>query len=190
MLLYHGTSAKHLDEIIEDGLKPTSLSVSTSHWECESNPNLVYLSDTYALYYALVAGMEHKEDAVVFKLDSPVCTMYPDEDYMAQQYPFSHDLIGDTKSYRDTMFSLEKEKRIELSLESLNRLGTVSTPYVKPEQLLSYTRIPYESIMDIVMMECDPIITLMNHRYLSKSYQEGLKNLHKRFPTIKLNGLK
>jgi len=59
MLLYHGTSEAALKDILKEGIMPRTLKGQRSgNWRhtVTSNPKAVYLTDTYAAYFALVAS--------------------------------------------------------------------------------------------------------------------------------------
>jgi hypothetical protein len=51
------------------------------------------------------------------------------------------------------------------------------------ENLIEYTVIPNDKIAEVIVTECDPSVSLMNHRFLGGRYKEALEGLHKRFPT-------
>ncbi len=54
MLLYHGTNLTNWEKIKEVGLLPRSMGAN-SNWEhtVESDPDTIYLTDAYAMYFSL-----------------------------------------------------------------------------------------------------------------------------------------
>jgi hypothetical protein len=93
MLIYHGTSFKNLDSILNNGIDPRSEicwripSDGKSNWEeYESRDDMVYLTLAYPFYYAACVT-ENDDPLVVFEIDYDkldASKLYPDEDYIAQ----------------------------------------------------------------------------------------------------------
>jgi hypothetical protein len=65
MRLFHGTSAKKLDKIFKEGIKPRGRKKSL--WaEHPSAPDRVYLTKAYALFFgSMAAGEDDSEGAVL-----------------------------------------------------------------------------------------------------------------------------
>lgn len=186
MKLYHGTSTKHLDEILTDGIKPTGVTGVKSLWEVESAKDRVYLTTTYALYFAIHAAMQDDCDAVVIEVDVDENQLIPDEDFLAQvKYKDSeYDLLTLTELIRDNDIpNYSKIDAIQLAEASLNSLGTVSIKEVKPEQIIRYVTVPNHHLADIVMSHCDPTISVMHHKLMSTVYKENMLALFDQYPT-------
>lgn len=185
MILYHGTSTKHLDKMLTDGIKPTGVTGVKSLWEVESAKDRVYLTSTYALYFAIHAAMKDECDAVVIEVDVDENQLIPDEDFLAQvKYKDSeHDLITLTKLIRDDIPNYSKFDTIQLAEASLNGLGTVSIKEVKPEQIIRHVIVPNHHLADIVMSHCDPTISVMHHKLMSTVYKENMLALFDQYPT-------
>ena len=201
MFLYHGTSSKYLDFIMKNGIQPTSNTGVISNWDVASASNRVYLTDTYATHYAISAAMElefdeegiEKEeqndyDAVIFKVKVNEADFMPDEDFLAQFFKKpSGDIEADTKFYRDTLDVLYEPSKIqELGLLSLKYLGTVCVPNIKPEDIVEYTILPNNKLVEIIMTESDPTVSITHHKLTSHSYKEDLKSLRDRYETIEV----
>lgn len=86
MKLYHGTSIRHLDGILEDGIKPRGLTNNSNWGHCApSHSNMVYLTDTWAAHYAKSASDRDPYKFVVIEVDTDKLdakNLYPDEDYL------------------------------------------------------------------------------------------------------------
>lgn len=60
--IYHGTSTKHLQQILKDRkLKPTE----TQNYELKSRSGFIYLTDLYPTGHAINATKEEGEKAVI-----------------------------------------------------------------------------------------------------------------------------
>lgn len=68
MKLYHGTSSKHLDDILANGLTPRG--DGPSNWPAASSRDRVYLTDAYAMYFAQSSRKDGEEDLVIVEIDA------------------------------------------------------------------------------------------------------------------------
>lgn len=61
LILYHGTSSKYLPSILREGIKPRKLT-RQSNWKTtiESRNDMVYLTNAYALYFAICSLRQKK----------------------------------------------------------------------------------------------------------------------------------
>ena len=88
MKLYHGTAALLLPQILREGLRPRSETGRRATHSTPSNRDRVYLTDTFAVRYALnkaVADRSEKAAIVEVDLSALDCSrMYPDEDYLSE----------------------------------------------------------------------------------------------------------
>ena len=187
MILYHGTSAKYLDQILEQGIQPTETTNQNSNWDVHSAPDRVYLTDTYPLYFAITAAMELDSDAVIIEVEVDESELVPDEDFLAQATRVTSNLIDDTQYFRDNLYTTEFNYSLsELAEKSLEGLGTACIKCVKPEHIIRYTVIPESDLVGLVLRECDPTITLANHKFCGHGYKDGIKSIMQRYPTTEL----
>lgn len=75
MRLYHGTSSRHLEQILKEGLAPRA--ERASNWEAESCNEVVYLTKTYGLYFAANAIIAEGEELIIVEIDTD---LLPDKD--------------------------------------------------------------------------------------------------------------
>lgn len=91
MRLYHGTNAAYLPSILEHGIRPRGEKGRTN-WvhTIESNPDTVYLTDTYAHFFAYQATMIEKgETPAIIEVETDLIDpefghLVPDEDALEQ----------------------------------------------------------------------------------------------------------
>ena len=83
MILYHGTTSRHLDSIREHGLLPRYDERPTRWDENPSATDRVYLTNAYAVWFAWTAA-EAGEKGVVVAVDVEEEDLVADEDYLAQ----------------------------------------------------------------------------------------------------------
>ena len=83
MILYHGTTSRHLDSIREHGLLPRYDERPTRWAENPSATDRVYLTNAYAVWFAWTAA-EAGEKGVVVAVDVEEEDLVADEDYLAQ----------------------------------------------------------------------------------------------------------
>ena len=183
MRVYHGTTESHALRAIEEGLKPPR-DTQLSNWDCAANPDAVYLSTTYPIYFATVAmdrlkkaGQGHERIAVLEietdMLDSSL--LVPDEDLLEQSGRNRDHLDPGlsmeerTEWYRD---NIERWAHSDLWRESLKYMGTCGyLDGISPEAI---TRVAYVDILAddhkaLLMNTYDVTVTIENHSVMAGS---------------------
>ena len=166
--LYHGTSERHLDAILRDGLKPRGR--KRGNWKAyPSIPGHVYLTEAYAGYFATVAAKKGERALIVEVCLEDDSRLYPDEDFIAQALaaqanrPISdfHDEVKKTIAYyRDYVQA------------SLDGLGNASHQGVIPPSAISrYVLIDMKKQRDTVLVAIDPVISPLNYRFCGEKYR-------------------
>lgn len=187
MLLYHGTSFKNWENIKEKGLLPRKLG-SSSNWEhtVESDPNTVYLTDAYAMYFSYQCTDQNEntglmDKAVILEIDSTVLNQkkfVADEDALEQTsrnvpggdgLPTSMSMEDRTIHYRKMA---KRYAEVGYGHEwSLKALGTCG--YKDKIPLKAITRV---AIIDLTKQKqlsvfLDPSISIMNYRIVGAKYR-------------------
>jgi hypothetical protein len=190
MLLYHGTSEWALREanILEKGLQPRGLT-GVNNWEhtSASNPEAVYLTNTYACHFATMAwrnapripGAEGKisKRIAVIEIDTSRLTpgrFHPDEDAMEQlgrgRDSFGTDVVARTAVYRAlAKNSPDWEK-------SLNELGTCA--YYGTILPRHFTRVAYfdrKSNPAMFHWMIDGVVNVVAFKLCGKMHQSYIK---------------
>ncbi len=187
MLLHHGTSLKSWEKIKENGLLPRKFG-SSSNWEhtVESDPNTVYLTDAYAMYfsYQCVENDEttgKRDKAVIIEIDTNQLNhkkFVADEDALEQVsrnvpggdgLPTTMSMEERTIHYRNMA---KKYAEVGYGHEwSLQALGTCG--YRDKIPLKAITRV---AIIDLEKQKqlsvfLDPSIAIMNYRIVGAKYR-------------------
>ncbi len=68
MRLYHGTSERHLESIIANGIRPRC--DQSSNWVAESSDEAVYLTKCYAMHFAANARKSNDEKLIIIEIDT------------------------------------------------------------------------------------------------------------------------
>jgi hypothetical protein len=182
MKLYHGTTSNALQDILANGIKPRSvLTRRKGNWkEHPSNEDMVYLSDTYAGFFAMAAAQSHGGNPLILELTFPdplppaverfLC---PDEDFLEQASRGgngSHDMKTMTAFYAKKMSTLRFRRMWSMSLK---HLGTVAHKgIVDPKYISRYCVIPSgKETMWLQLALSDASICLSNYRYCAHRYQ-------------------
>lgn len=140
MRLYHGTNAKHIDEILKEGLLPGD-QVGRSNWdEYPARPGMVYLSDSLPWRFALCSGSS--EDVIEYGLaivEAKVGDgrLVPDEDYLGQLWASEEKTTLSEATQRADVNAMRLHRHLWKT--SLERIGTVA--HEGPIRVKQITRI-------------------------------------------------
>lgn len=181
MKLYHGTSYKHLPKILSEGLKPRGKN-GTNNWKhtVGSNPNTIYLTDAYALYFAHIASDDSNADMVVIEIDTDKLdpfSLMPDEDYLEQASRNGGPAPRDkSMRYRAKWYRRRLVKFQHYWGESLERLGTCGYLGEIPlEAITRYAVIPNDRRGELICAGMDPSVSLGNYMLMSVKYRNWVR---------------
>lgn len=167
MILYHGTSEYAALEAMTHGLKPRR-QTGASNWShtCESNASRVYLTNTYACFYAFQARLgavrlpgpdnQIRNRIAVIEIDTkglPFTNFRADEDYLVQFHPEKDKkLLDRQRDVRDIDSYSWKA--------SLKALGTCAYAGTIPARNIRRVALfDYRQNRDIAAMMMDPVIS-------------------------------
>lgn len=184
--LYHGTSALALASMVRDGIRGRAHHGITN-WKAtiESNEETVYLSDAYALFFAVNAERGNEGGAILEintrGLDPRL--FQPDEDFL-EQASRGHPVIGgpswlsESKDMqRRTRWFRKHAKMIPFARVSLECMGTVGyagvIPWkaVKRVALLSHEQLMHASII------WDPTISTLNYKFVGERHRRAMRSI-------------
>jgi hypothetical protein len=184
MKLYHGTRGDIARLAPEHGLSPRNDTGVESHWpDNPSRDDLVYLTDAYALYFAIQAT-ETDEPLGIIEIDSTRlddALLLPDEDFLEQVARGAAPAVsakwegwpeGGSMEARTEWFKWRLETFAHHWKDSLRGLGNVAHAGSIPAEAV--TRI---GIIDptkakgIVWWAMDPAICLMNYQICGDKYR-------------------
>lgn len=175
MKLFHGTSETAAQQVLNKGLLPRIVH-KNSNWKraVQSNSKMVYLTDTYPLFFASHAT-KAGERMVVIEIDTAdldPLKFYADEDVL-EQINRKRDGLDPAWSirkraayYRKTMVDYQGMER------SLLAMGTCA--YQGHVPVTAITRMAFidvEKMLPLVMMANDASISIFNYRFCRHQYQ-------------------
>jgi hypothetical protein len=178
--LYHGTIAEVARKALTEGLKPRGIldMNGDGNWQhtVESNPECVYLTDTYAAYFAMNAckGDEHWGivEIDVDLLDDP--NLLPDEDWLEQGTRGDPDwdyieggMVERTRWFRDHAYLFQ-----HLWEDSVKSMGNCChRGIIIPQAITRVAIYDPKSNLGISMIAMDPSITPLNHFICGRKYR-------------------
>ncbi|MCV9963522.1 hypothetical protein OIU34_16590 [Pararhizobium sp. BT-229] len=183
MRLYHGTSSRHLDTILQQGIVPRG--DTPSNWPAASSSERVYLTNAYAMYFAQSSRKDRSEDLLVVEIETdllPDATrLQADEDSawfiwsqgsMPRQFcpPFTM-----TDKYEQAMhfsgilddlaeYGMDHEMSLEL-LGNCSHLGTIPPSAITKVLRYSAAEGPWW------VMFHDPVISPLNFKFNGSEYR-------------------
>lgn len=178
MLLYHGTAERHLEKIMTEGLRPRGNRVGNWVHSVESNPNAIYLTNAYALHFAVAAAGNADGKFVVLEIDTDhldESDLTPDEDFLEQvsRNDTNFPCHGWSMPRRTRWFRAHMRNFNSHWETSLQRLGNAAYfGNIPPEAITRVALVERKPIHPIVFMS-DPTISLMNY-HLMGGYYRGL----------------
>jgi hypothetical protein len=177
MKLYHGTSRKYLDKILKEGLKPRGKK-GTNNWKHSvgSNPNTVYLTNAYAIYFAHVASDDDEDDMVVLEIETAKLNPFllmPDEDFLEQVTRSGGPAPRDKSMKYRTMWYRRRLKAFQhLWLDSINELGTCGYfGNIPVAAMTRYSIIPNNRRAELIVAGVDPQISIQNYFICGDRYR-------------------
>ena len=171
MKLYHGTSRAALSQILKHGIKPRSES-SKGNWEkAPSHAHRVYLTNSYALYFAVAAMSDDDKEAIVLEIDTDkldLDLMLPDEDFISQA--LFHNKQNEGKSLVELNASinvLAYQHEWEKSLKGLGNVAYLGS--VPTEAITRYVRVKLSPLLASWSLE--PTISIYNYLFVGENYR-------------------
>jgi len=205
MKLWHGTSSRFLDLILEHGLLPKAaleeygIESGEQHWkEFPSRDECVYLTDTYPLYFA-ASRSEYPEKMLIIETEVDEGLLEPDEDFIVQGLNQTNKLETQTiwllknwqgvadedlPSGEDLTFEFcHSIIRDSISLfwgdladDSIKGLGTVAhLGPIHETEITRYALIDMKEQAGITAISLDPSISVWNKLLLGQRYSETVR---------------
>lgn len=193
MLAYHGTSLERWKTIKKQGLTPRGEN-GKSNWthSIESNPDTIYLTDAYAMNFALASinsGEPDKDHAVLIEIDTDRLNpdnLVPDEDALEQvsrklgpggdRLPPHWSMVERTRYYRG-MVREYAEKGLDFDW-SMSELGTAG--HVGAINCTAFTRVAIIDIKiqrKIVWEYMNSQVSVYNYQFLGPQYRSYTRML-------------
>lgn len=171
MILYHGTSERHAELIIKEGLAGRKYTVMPSNFtEHPSHEEMVYLSNCYAPYFAAHTSQQDGRWAII-EVDVTEENLLPDEDFLEQTSRHQQTVDG-TLQERTRAFKKDLRNYDHLALESLMHLGTVAHDgRILSSEIQRVAFFDSSKNMYLAIMAMDPTISILNHRIMGRHYE-------------------
>lgn len=177
--LYHGTTETVARKALVEGLKPRRMHEGDHNWQhtVASSPDMVYLTDTYAPYFAGTAAYGDERWGIV-EIDTTKLVhskFRPDEDCLEQgtrTLPNRFDggkmnAVERTEYFRDNIDLFRDSYCI-----SLETLGTVAYKgYIPPSAIRRISIYDWKSVGFMTLEIFNLTVTLSNHRWMSVKYK-------------------
>lgn len=176
--LYHGTGYVALQAILKDGfIAPRGQREGNWDPTIPSNPDAVYLTTVYSIFYANGASSNHDNRLVIIEVDRALLLdskMAPDEDFLEQATRKGADpqvsTVARVAQYRDRT----RREFQAMWPSSLEHLGTCC--YFGQIPIAAISRIAIIPRTHPIALASDPIVCLPNHAVMGAYY----RNLTKR----------
>lgn len=175
MLLYHGTSERAARLALRQGLRTRSSLKLRGNWHhtVQSNPKAVYLTDSYAGFFAMSA-IKGEGNPAVIEVDIAQLNpfdLYPDEDMLEQVGRGHDDVPGDiverTKHYRRIMTSYVDKWEV-----SLKHMGTVAhIGDIPPQAITRIAIIDEQKLRPFCFAHTNPSISVINYSICGAEYR-------------------
>jgi len=151
--LYHGTTEKSAKTIMEHGFKPDT----KYNWNVKSKKGFVYLSVSYAPFYAMNSGKGRK---ALVKVKINLEDAYPEDDFIMYA-------LGKGKYTQEELDEINLEDFKQYAFKSLRYMGNVA---VKPKdvEVVGYTSFDDKRLWQV----CDPVMSPLNFKILGVYYKE------------------
>jgi hypothetical protein len=170
MKLYHGTSTRYLEKIMQGGLRPRGRKKGNWGHTVEGSSDCIYLTVAYAHHFALESLKDKRERCVIVEIDTNLLDTHwlvPDEDALAfhNKKDSNKSLIELSEEYKHRLLEFAGTKAWEASI---NLMGNCA----------HFGRIPEEAITRIVSFSregvwlfSDPSISPLNYQIMGDYYR-------------------
>jgi hypothetical protein len=175
-----------LDAILREGIRPRGDDPGNWKHTVTSNPRCVYLTTTYPLYFAQMAG-EGYGDVAIFEVDGARLQrnrLLPDEDFLQDatkddpKWQARFEIWG-VKGMKARVMWFRREIYARnlgkgLALQSLERMGTCCHDgNVSRETLTRIALIPKDVSIALIAYY-DPLVCIMNYHTVGWLHQRGV----------------
>jgi len=169
LILYHGTSSRHLTSILQNGLQPQGSGQSNYTDKIESKEGFVYLTTAYPIYFADNARGDD-EDWVVLEVEIDEEHLYPDEDFLALAIKRAHG--GDLLDWNETVDPTNFKKYWRASLQER---GVVCTNRPEEVKIRNHVVISKEDVQAFLMLGGDASPSPLAYMLLGKHYRRAME---------------
>jgi hypothetical protein len=174
--VYHGTNERTARRTLKHGIRPRGESRKRGNWAhtVQSNPDMVYLTNSYASYFAISATTSGRPAVIEIELDNlDKERLFPDEDFIEQALR-AKKLGTSSDPHARTKYVIEHidnyQANWKLSLEKLGNVcyrGTIPASAITKIVAFDVKQNPH-----IALDMMNPTITLANYQYCGEKYRQ------------------
>jgi hypothetical protein len=178
MRLYHGTSLESVNGILNKGINPRHIK-NQGNWEkFPSKEGYVYLTNAYALYFAISAVKTDKSDikCAIFEVETDFLRqqrLCPDEDFIGQVRSQQEDISLEEAT--NACIPLDYRHHWKLSLEKIGNCCYYGK--IPPNAITRYAIIDLKKNPSLAILGIDPTISILNYSIMSQKYTSLLAHI-------------
>lgn len=178
MILYHGTTDRHLPTILKNGIQPRGK--QRSNWKSAPSRNdCVYLTNAYPAYFAYSATkVDSEEQLLILEVNVSPLFLLPDEDWLEQVTRKQPGLAPADKSMgvRTAWYRRRLESFQSHAPDSLAGIGNAAHKgEIGRTQIRRYATMPFETYAQMTLCGHDPSISVQNYHFVGDRYRAWVK---------------
>jgi len=154
LILFHGTSAANAKQIAKEGFAADK----KYNWKVKSKKGFVYLSSTYAPFYAMASANSVKLALIKVEVNTEDC--YPEDDFIMAS-------IGKPHYSQKDLDEIDLEIFKHLWEESFKRMGNIAA---KPDKIKILGIKTFDG--KHLLYRCDPAVSPINFMIMGKYYED------------------
>jgi hypothetical protein len=180
MKLYHGTTEVAARSALTRGLLPRAVS-KTSNWRrtVQSNAKAVYLTNVYAVYFAVQAANELRavnKRLAIIEVDTDCldqAKLVPDEDVLERAMRGKDGLPGSWTIYKRVRYYRSRIKHYAGKfVSSLDTMGTCAyLGVIKPEAFCRIAYIDYKAATVPIWLGADAAVSPQNYKLVGAQHR-------------------
>lgn len=185
MILFHGTSFAHYESIMKRGILPRQVTGGEGTWVIPaSGEDRVYLSNCFALYYAVSASED--DDLLVLAIDTELLDetqLVPDEDAIEQSFSLAPNKLSPMHGTEpgeerrsiaiDMARAMQGTRAWNDSIEAIGGCAHIGT--IPPSAIVKAVRIDTSNAPGWFWSMCDTSASILSYMTSGITYRDMLE---------------